>query len=203
MLQWAAVIFTFMILPRIIRGKSTNEKKAGMAFVLMMLLLNVGYLFELMADDRSAAFLALQIEYAGFIFSGYFICLFFIFYAKRQVPSWMGVYTLVFDMLILVVTWTSNWHELVFKNVRYELVNGKYELLYDHGELYMLILLGCGVAPLVLAFIMVVMSIGNEWVARLRRQTILMALLLFASFGCVVAFFGRVLPLQYNIEVSE
>ena len=81
-LQWAAVIFTTLILMWTNQGKSTKEKKAGLSFLTMTLLLNIGYLFELMAADKSAAFLAVQIEYAGLIFMGYFICLFFVYYAK-------------------------------------------------------------------------------------------------------------------------
>ena len=198
-LQWAAIIITLIILVRTNRGKSTREKKAGMSFLVMTLLLNIGYLFELMAVDRSAAFMSLQIEYAGLIFMGYFICLFFSYYAKRDVPQWVGVYTLIFDMLILVVTWTSNWHELIFKNVRYELVHGNYELFYEHGELYMFIILGCELAPLIVAVLMIVTYLGKEWVSRLRRQAVLMFVMLFASFGLSVAFFMKTLPFHYNI----
>lgn len=198
-LQWAAIIVTLIILVRACRGKNSNEKKAWIAFLVMLLLLNVGYLFELMADDRSAAFFALQIEYAGFIFMGYFICLFFTFYAKRQVPQWIGVYTFVFDLFLLVITWTSNYHELIFKNVRYDLVNGIYQLQYSHGEMYPLLIWGCEVAPCVLAVIRVVTDIGNEWVPRLRRQAVLMAVLMFSSFGCVVTFIMRTASLSYHL----
>lgn len=198
-LQWAAVIFTILILMWTNQGKSTKEKKAGLSFLTMTLLLNIGYLFELMANDKSAAFLAVQIEYAGLIFMGYFICLFFVYYAKRHVPQWMGVYTLFFDLLLLVVTWTSNWHELIFRNVRYELVNGSYELLYEHGQLHMFIILGCELVPLVLAVLMLVSYLGKEWVARLRRQAVLMFLMLFGSFGLSAVFFMKIVPLHYNI----
>ena len=198
-LQWAAIIFTTLMLIWTNQGKSTKEKKAGLSFLTMTLLLNIGYLFELMAQDRSAAFLAVQIEYAGLIFMGYFICLFFVHFAKRSVPQWVGVYTLIFDLFLLVVTWTSNWHELIFKNVRYELVNGRYELLYEHGYLYMFIILGCELAPLALAVLVLISYLGQEWVARLRRQAVLMFLILFGSFGLSVVFFMKVIPLHYNI----
>ena len=79
-LQWSAIIFTIFVLVWTNQGKSTGEKKAGISFLVMNLLINIGYLFELMADSRSAAFLSIQIEYAGLIFMGYFICLFFAFY---------------------------------------------------------------------------------------------------------------------------
>ena len=197
-LQWAAIIITLIILVRTNRGKSTREKKAGMSFLVMTLLLNIGYLFELMAVDRSAAFMSLQIEYAGLIFMGYFICLFFSYYAKRDVPQWVGVYTLIFDMLILVVTWTSNWHELIFKNVHYGLVDGRYELLYERGELYIFIILGCELAPLAMAVIMLISYMGTEWVARLRRQAVLMAFMLFTAFGLSAVFFMKISPFHYN-----
>ena len=91
----------------------------------------------------------------------------------------MGVYTLFFDLLLLVVTWTSNWHELIFRNVRYELVNGSYELLYEYGQLHMFVILGCELVPLILAMLMLVSYLSKEWVARLRRQAVLMFLVLF------------------------
>ena len=198
-LQWAAIIFTVIILIRVNQGKSTSEKKAAMSVLMMTLLINVGYLFELMAESKPAAFLALQIEYAGLIFMGYFICLFFAFYVKRQVPQWVGVYTFIFDLLILVVTWTSNWHELIFKNVRYELVSDRYELLYERGQLYLFLILGCELAPLIVAGIMIIYDMSKEWVVRLRRQIALMSLILFAVFGLSAVFFMKLIPLPYNI----
>ena len=197
-LQWAAIIFTLFILVWANRGKSTGEKKAGMMFLAMTLLMNIGYLFELMADERSAAFLALQIEYAGLIFMGYFICLLFSLYSKSQMPQWMGVYTLIFDMVFLVITWTSNWHELIFKDVHLVLSDGWYELIYERGDLYYFILLGCVMVPLVMAVIMLVSYMNNEMVMRVRRQTMWMAGMLFAAVGLVVVFFMRLLPMHYN-----
>ena len=198
-LQWTAIIFTVIILIRVNQGKSTSEKKAAMSVLVMTLLINVGYLFEMMAESKPAAFLALQIEYAGLIFMGYFICLFFSYYAKQQVPQWVGVYTFIFDLLILIVAWTSNWHELLFKNVRYELVTDRYELFYEQGQLYLFLILGCELAPLIVSVLMIIYDVSKEWVVRLRRQIVLMSLLLFAVFGLSVVFFMKLIPLPYNI----
>ncbi len=198
-LQWAAIIFTLIILVRVIRGKSTNEKKAGVSFLVMLLILNIGYLFELMAEDCSAVFFALQIEYAAFLFMGYFICLFFIYYAKRQVPQWMGIYTFVFDVILLVITWTSNRHTLVFKNVACDFVNGSCRLSYERGELYPLIIVGCELIPLAFALVMVLTYIGNEWIARLRKQTMQAVVLLFLSFGCAMVFILHTRRFSYDI----
>ena len=101
--------------------------------------------------------------------------------------------------LILVVTWTSNWHELIFKNVRYELVSDRYELLYERGQLYLFLILGCELAPLIVAGIMIIYDMSKEWVVRLRRQIALMSLILFAVFGLSAVFFMKLIPLPYNI----
>ena len=198
-LQWAVIIFTVIVLIWTFRGKSTGEKKAGLAFLVMTLLMNIGYLFELMADEKSAAFVALQMEYAALIFMGYFICMLFSFYVKSRLPQWLSVYALVYDMILLVVVWTSKWHELAFKNVRFEAVSGGYKLFYERGDIYLFLVLGCELAPIVLTVMTLVSYIGREWVVRLRRQADMMAFMLFAAFALAILFFARVIPFHYNI----
>ena len=198
-LQWAAIILTILILIWTNQGKGSNEKKAGISFLVMTLIVNVGYLFELMADNKSAAFMSLEIQYAGLIFMGYFICLFFAYYAKSDVPQWVKVYTLVFDLLMLVITWTSKWHELIFKNVRFEFTSGGYKLLYEHGELYKFIILGCELAPLLMTAVITVSYIGREWIARMRRQALMVLCTMFVAFALTIVFFMQIVPFHYNI----
>jgi len=76
-LQWAAIFLTILVLVWNSKGQGTLERKAVTAFLAMTLLLNVGYLFELMADSVGVAFMARQLAQGGLIFMGYFICLFF------------------------------------------------------------------------------------------------------------------------------
>ena len=197
-LQWTAIIFTILILVWTNQGRGSSEKKAGISFLVMTLLVNAGYLFELMADNKSAAFLALEIQYAGLIFMGYFFCLFFAYYAKSGVPQWIKVYTLIFDLLMLVITWTSNWHELIFKNVSFELLEDGYKLAYEYGELHKFIVFGCVLLPLVMTVIIAVSYIGREWIARMRRQAFFVLFTMFAAFALMIVFFMRIVPFHYN-----
>lgn len=198
-LQMAAIVVTIIILMWTSRGKGTREKKAGILFLVMTLVMNIGYMFELMADNGAAALMALEIETVAFIFMGYFICLFFSFYARSQVPQWIGLYTLMFDIIMMLVVWTSSMQELVFKNVRYEIGPRGYELFYERGELYIFLVLGCELAPIVVAVLMIISYIGKERVLRLRRQILLMGLMLFSAFALSVIFFWRMIPMHYNI----
>ena len=59
--------------------------------------------------------------------------------------------------------------------------------------------LGCVVVPFVLSLMLIISYIGREWVARLRRQIVLMAALLFSSFALMILFFAQSLPLHYNV----
>lgn len=198
-LQWAAIILTVLILGWTNQGRGSSGKKAGISFLVMILVVNIGYLFQLMADNKPAAFLALEIQYAGLIFMGYFLCLFFAYYTKGGVSPWLKVYTLIFDLLMLVVTWTSNWHELIFKSVRLELLPGGYRLSYEHGELYKFLVLGCVLVPLVIAAIIAISYIGREWVVRRRRQAIVVMTTMVAAFALMIVFFRQTVPLHYNI----
>lgn len=198
-LQMAAIVLTIIILMWTSQGKGTREKKAGILFFAMTLVLNIGYMFELMADNESTALMALEIEVVAFIFMGYFICLFFSYYVRREVPQWVGIYTLVFNIIMMLVVWTSNMHELIFKNVRYEITTGGYELFYERGELYIFLILGCELAPLVVAGLMIISYIGKERVVRLRRQILVMGLMVFAAFVLAALFFRRVMPMHYNL----
>ena len=119
-LQGVAIFLTILIFVWNCRGQGTAERKALTAFLSMTLILNVGYLFELMADNGSAAFMGLQLAHGGLIFMGYFICLFFCCYANGYTPGWVSVYVFIYDVIMLVLVWTSRWNELIFRNSRYE-----------------------------------------------------------------------------------
>ena len=159
--QWVVIMLTILLLFWTNRGRSTKEKKAIVAYMVMALLLNVAYLFELMAGGQAAAFMALEIEYGSFIFMGYFICLFFCFYAKNHVPQWVAVYTLIYDLIMLVVVWTSNYHELMFKNVTYAPLAHGYGLVFEQGELFVFLLLGSEVAPVLVSLFTVISYIAR------------------------------------------
>lgn len=200
--QWTVIILTIAVLLLAHKGRSTYEKQMGMSFLTMTFVLNVGYLFELMSDNKANIFMSLEIEAAGLIFMGYFLCLFFCYYTKDYTPRWIAVYTLVYDMIMLVIVWTSRWHELIFKNVRYELSESGYELFYEHGEMYLFAGLGSGLLPVVTAVVLIITYIGKERDARLRKQILLVALMLFGSYTMSVLFFIRAFPFSYQIAAS-
>jgi PAS domain-containing protein len=197
-IQWIAIFLTVLVLAWGKRGRASSDKKAGISCLLMLLLLNVGYLFELMASGESGAFLAVQIQYGAMIFVGYFMCLFFCYYAKNYAPQWVLVYSFIFDLMILVIVWTSNWHDLIFKNVRYRMTSQGYELFFARGELFVLAFLGCGILPLVVSFVMIVSYISRGGTVRLRRRIALVSVLLLAVYLLLLAFFEKAFPFYYN-----
>ena len=197
-LQWIAILVTILVLFWTNRGKSTKEKKAAMAYMVMTLVLNAAYLFELMSGEPATAFLALEIQYGSLIFMGYFICLFFCFYAKNHVPQWVAIYTLIYDLIMLVVVWTSNYHELMFKNVTYAPLAHGYGLYFERGELYTLAVLGCEVAPVLVSLVVVISYIGKENSLHLHRRMVWVAVLVYASYISEVVFFSRVMDGFYN-----
>ena len=196
--QWVVIMLTILLLFWTNRGRSTKEKKAIVAYMVMALLLNVAYLFELMAGGQAAAFMALEIQYGSFIFMGYFICLFFCFYAKNHVPQWVAVYTLIYDLIMLVVVWTGNYHELMFKNVTYAPLAHGYGLVFEQGELFVFLLLGCELAPVLVSLFTVISYIGKENSLHLRGQILWVAVVVYASYACEVLFFGHVMQGYYN-----
>jgi len=197
-LQWVTIFFTILLLFWTNRGKSTKEKKAIVAYMVMTLVLNIAYLFEMMSGDQAVDFTELEIEYGCLIFMGYFICLFFCYYATNHVPQWVKVYTLIYDMIMLVVVWTSAYHELMFKNVTYVPVARGYDLIFEHGELYVFAIVGCEVVPVIVSLFVVISYIGKENSLNLRRQMVWMALVVYASYAAEVVFFTRALVGSYN-----
>ncbi len=169
-----------------------------MAYMVMTLVLNTSYLFELMAGEQATAFMALELQYGCLIFMGYFICLFFCFYAKNHVPQWVAVYTMIYDLIMLVVVWTGNYHELMFKKVAYEPMAHGYGLVFERGELYVLMILGCEVAPVLVSLFAVISYISKENSLRLRRRMIWVAVIVYASYISEVLFFNPAMRNYYN-----
>ena len=198
-LQWVAIFVTMLIFIWNGKGPGTAERKAVTAFLSMTLVLNVGYLFELMADNGNAAFLGLQLSHGGLIFMGYFICLFFCYYTNGYVPGWVSIYVFLYDVIMLVLVWTSRWHGMIFRSMRYELLpDGAGQLYIARGELYMFLILGCEVVPAVVALVTIVSYIRREYVAYRRRQIVIMAAILYLSYGMAMTFSSHVLPFRYN-----
>ena len=197
-LQWVSILVTILLLFWANRGKSTKEKKAVMAYMVMTLVLNIAYLFEMMSGEQAVAFLALELQYGCLIFMGYFICLFFCFYAQGHVPQWVAVYTLIYDLIMLVVVWTSNYHELIFKNVTYTPLAHGYGLFFEGGELYTLMVLGCEVVPVLVSLFAVVSYIGKEHSLHLRRRMAWVAVVVYASYISEILFFSHVMDGFYN-----
>lgn len=197
-LQWAAIFLTILVLVWNSKGQGTLERKAVTAFLAMTLLLNVGYLFELMADSVGVAFMARQLAQGGLIFMGYFICLFFCYYTSGYVPVWLAVYTFIFDFIMLVMTWTSRWHELIYRNIRYEQVGSLWELHIERGELWLFLSLGCEVLPMVATFVTICSYICREHVDYLRRQIVVLAALAYLSYGMALVYAAFVFPGHYN-----
>lgn len=197
-LQWAAIFLTILIFAWISKGKSTTEKRIVVAFLSMILLQNVGYLFELMAGSGEAAFMALLLAYGGLVFMGYFLCLFFCCYAKGRIPQWVTVYLFIFDFIMLVMVWTSSRHCLIFESVRYQPVEGAYRLFFSFGELYVFLVLGCELLPAAVAWASIVSSMSRECSARRRRRLALMGVMMYAAYGMAVVFSVRVLPFHYD-----
>ncbi len=198
-LQGVAIFLTILIFVWNSRGQGTAERKALTAFLSMTLILNVGYLFELMADNGSAAFMGLQLAHGGLIFMGYFICLFFCCYANGYTPGWVSVYVFIYDVIMLVLVWTSRWHELIFRNSRYEtLADGTGMLRVERGELYAFLVLGCELLPMVVALATVISYIRRECVAYRRKQIVMMTVILYLSYGMAILLSCRILPFHYN-----
>lgn len=197
-LQWAVIFLTIFVFAWLNQGKSTKEKRVAIAFLAMALLQNIGYLFELMAGGRDAAYMALEIEYGGLIFMGYFLCLFFCYYAKGRVPRWVAVYAFLFDAIMLLMVWTGNWHNLIFDHVRYELSEGGYQLFFTYGELYIFLVLGCELLPAVVALAAIVSYIGRECSVYRRRQMLLTGVFMYAVYALAIVFSVRAVPFHYH-----
>lgn len=199
LLQWVVIFLTILVFVWMSKGKSTVEKRMVIAFLSMALLQNVGYLFELMANSRDSAFMALEIEYGGLIFMGYFFCLFFCYYARGRVPQWVTVYVFAFDFFMLLIVWMSSWHELIFADVSYELVEGGYELFFGCGELYIFLILGCELLPAAVALAAIISYISRECSVRQCRQMVLTGIQMYVVYVMAIAFSVRVVPFHYNL----
>ncbi len=197
-LQLVVIVITILILLFINRGKSDSEKQAGIAYVLMTLVLNVGYLFELMADDQSNLHMSLELQCTALIFMGYFLCQFFSYYIMDRVSQKLEVYFMAYDLLMLLVAWTNRWHDMIFKNVRFELSEHGYRISYGHGELFWFVVIGCVLFPAALSIVLVLSYIGRETVVRLRGQILSVSALLFGSFLMGSLFWTGTVPLGYN-----
>ncbi len=189
-MQWIVIFATFLLLFWVNQGRTTREKKAIVAYMGMGLMINAGYLFEQMAQGQTAAFLALQIEYGGLIFMGFFVCMFFFTYTRRRVPQWVAGYVLAFDGLMLVLTWTGNYHQQIFKNVGFRQLLHGYSISFTRGSMYIFLAIGCELLPFLLSLYAVISYIKGELSPMLRKKVIWATFFILGSYMCEVYFFA-------------
>lgn len=196
--QWIAFFITIITLFSTNRGQSTRVEKTAISYVIMTLVMGVGYLFELSVTQQESVFLARQMQCGAGLFMGYFLSLFIYYQVKNRAPAMLAVYGMIYDLMLLVAVWTSNRHELVFRNVHFEQINGVQQLAYESGELSIFISFGCVIVPVIASVAMLVSYLGRESSRWLRRQLLQMTLVLYGSYFLEMLFLADVLPGAYD-----
>ena len=186
--QWIIIFITLGILTWMSRGKNSMEKKSLLSFLVMNLIINVGYLFELMASSREGALFAEEIQIGGMIFLGYFMCSFFCYYAQGGLPKWLSVYLFVFDFLMLVCVWTGNMHHLIFSRITFRTVGRRLFLMYDFGILgYFMVGISI-IFPLLVAIFTILAYLGRVGEIGLRRRVVYWSLAMGTIYILVSVF---------------
>lgn len=166
----------------LLRGDGSREQKLMQYFLIGSLVQNVGYLLELTAPTLEAALVAVKIQYLGSLTIPVSYCYFIFSYCYEKTPKRiLGVIKAV-DVLILVLVFTCDLHNLYYRNIEWVQNANRYGgyLRLDYGLGYWIFMLCGTVIPYVMSLYALIHACAEkpEYAADRRCKLILVLSLL-------------------------
>lgn len=134
--QTVVVIACVFFLIYVMKGKNSRTMKLMMIAAFLCLFMNVAYLIEITSHTREAAIAAMYLKYLGAGFVGTFVWVFASIYCRHPIPVALQTIMHVWNMFVVLLVWTSDYHSLYFKSIEYNLLGDIPYLDYIHGPVY-------------------------------------------------------------------
>lgn len=188
----ASTLFLFVVS----RGKVTTATRLMIVVAFLCLLMNVASLLGLTAKTLDAAVMALKFKYMGAAFLGTFFFIFCAKYCNHPLPPTVQAILQLWNIVVVICVWTSERHNLFFKNLSFEnagiLPHVSYEngwLVWINSFLMLAQLVGC-----------VVISILGWKEGRAKKERDSCRIMLICSIFPILAMPARHLPFLQGFE---
>lgn len=151
-IQVAVILLTFAAEGILIHGDGTREQKVMSLFQAGAIVLNVGYLLEMTAAGMEAALVAVKIQYLGTTFIPLFYCWFVFYYCYEREPYRLMSLLKVADVLLLIMIFTCDYHDVFFRDVEWVTEAGGHSHLHlTYGPGYAVFVVIAYLIPYVLS----------------------------------------------------
>ncbi|MBQ8189788.1 MAG: hypothetical protein IJZ44_08430, partial [Lachnospiraceae bacterium] len=183
-LQVVAIVAIVIALVYIFRGGSTYTQRLMLSFLIAELVHNAGYLLELWAQTEREAMIAVKTEYMGSSIVAVFFMMFLCNYCGRKENIWFERVLLLCGCAVVIMVWTSPWHDLYYKNVEF-IDTGVYpHLVLTYGPGFYFYMITCSVIPWAVSVWMIFSTLKKE--KSTKRIGKLWFIIFGASFTLVV-----------------
>ena len=194
-MQIIVILLIFFAQGLLLRGDGSREQKMMNLFLMGAIILNMGYLLELTAQNQEAAIVAVKIQFFGTTFIPIFYSWFMFNYCREKVPYRLMQGLLVVDMLLMGVVFTCEYHDAFFWEVEWmEASDGHFYLHLTYGTVYVIYTIVAILIPYCLSIYALVRGIINRQsrvVGRRYKTFILISLFpLLAMF----VYIWKILP---------
>ena len=183
-LQVVAIVAIVIALVYIFRGGSTYTQRLMLSFLIAELVHNAGYLLELWAQTEREAMIAVKTEYMGSSIVAVFFMMFLCNYCGRKEHIWFERVLLLCGCAVIIMVWTSPWHDFYYKNVEFINTGAYPHLVLTYGPGFYFYMITCSIIPWAVSVWMIFSTLQNE--KRTKRAGKLWFIICGASFTLVI-----------------
>lgn len=134
--QAVILIACFAFITVISRQRSSSLVTTMLNIGYCAMVMNAGYLLELLADSRERAMTAVCAEYVGAAFAATYFLLFICDYCRVSLSARLKYILFAVGYAVIAIVWTWPYHKLYFSSIEYVDTGIGPHLALGYGKLY-------------------------------------------------------------------
>lgn len=163
MLQAFALVLIIWAIILLLSIDNTKMQQTMLCFMFMTLIQNAGYMLELLSTTAEASLMTIRMQYLGVGFLTIFFSQFIYYYCNRRPPRLPFEALSVGAICSVAAMWSCNYHNLFYKKMVF-VEDGIYpHFEFQYGILHYTYLVICIIIPYLMALLILVQSIRNDF----------------------------------------
>ena len=162
---------------------------------------STGYMLELGAETEKEFLTALKFSYMGRVWLCFMLFLFIAGLCRKRIPLLLKTAIGIVHCLIYLAIFTTEHHELYYKNCDFTISGGMPKYLHDSGivhDLYTVLLIGMSITALAILFL----SMHKERSRTARKRYLMVILAISAECIFLVVQLFRLIPFTHIIDLT-
>lgn len=131
----------------IINMESNEGKQCMLAYMMCVLVQNVGYLFELTAHSQEAAMIAVRMQYFGSTYVMIFLCEYIYYFLRIKRPRYLLMVLAVVDTCFLFLMWFDDFLHVFYHRRNWMEKGGHFYFSMSYGPAFYLWTICCCIVP--------------------------------------------------------